>query len=161
VTSIPQILEAMMVIVWFVVALVGEEAFSKATSMRRAAEDATEESATLSSASYCQPQQAERKEATTEPSEFDSPQPPVQAVMGLMALGIGREPTFPYYTQSMKNIRVVGQASAELRVTIKAREEHRFKGHRSLGCLEKPKDDKDGSTDTYRDDMWRANLKGY
>ncbi len=156
------VLEAAMVMGWFVVLLLGEKAVSNATDARRYAESAAEESAVKSSANYCQAQGANVATATANASPLSQNKPDVaSAVAMIQALGLGQQRTFPDYLNPLKNVMVQSQSSADAVPGDVNPAGKQFQGQRDLGCQEKPLDVPKGSMDEYRQKLWQQNLQGY
>jgi hypothetical protein len=156
------VLEAAMVMGWFVVLLLGEKAVSNASDARRYAESAAEESAVKSSASYCQAQGANVATAQANASTLSQNVPDVASAIAMVqALGCGQQRTFPDYTNPLKNVTVKSQSSAESVAGDVNPAGKQFEGTRDLGCQEKPLDQPQGSMDEYREKMWIQNLMGY
>ncbi len=156
------VLEAAMVMGWFVVLLLGEKAVSNAADARRYAESAAEESAVKSSASYCQGQSANVATARASASTLSQNTPDVaSAVAMIQALGLGQQRTFPDYTNPLKNVTVQSQSSADAVPGDVNPAGKQFQGERDLGCQEKPLDQPQGSMDQYREKLWMQNLMGY
>jgi hypothetical protein len=161
-TTAPTVLEAAMVMGWFVALLLGEKGVSSAADARRAAESAAAESATKSSASQCQPQSSNAGGARTSPSVISNGKPQVESAIALVqALGLGQQRTFPNYLKPLQNVLVQGTSNAEEVPGAVNPAGKTFEGQRNLGCLEKPIDVPKGSMDEYRARLWEQNLKGY
>ena len=162
ISHVSNVLEAAMVMGWFVALLLGEKGVSNAADARRYAESAAEESATKSSASYCQPQNASVGSARTSPSPIANGKPQVESAVALIqALGLGQQRTFPNYQKPLMNVLVQSQSSADAVPGDVNPAGKTFEGQRDLGCLEKPLDVPKGSMDEYRQKLWEQNLKGY
>jgi hypothetical protein len=162
ISSVSTILESAMVMGWFVALLLGEKAVSSAADARRSAESAAEESATKSSASYCQSQSASVGNATASGSSMSNGVPQVAAAVAMIqALGLGQQKTFPNYIKPLLNMVVKATSSAEAVAGDVNPAGKTFEGQRGRGCLEKPIDVPKGSMDEYRQKLWEQNLKGY
>jgi hypothetical protein len=162
ISHVSNVLEAAMVMGWFVALVLGEKGVSNAADARRSAESAAEESATKSSASYCQAQGASVDKAHANASPMANGIPQAQAAVAIeQALGLGQERTFPNYTKPMMNVMVQSQASADEVPGAVNPAGKQFEGERDLGCLEKPLDVPKGSMDEYRQKLWQQNLQGY
>lgn len=151
--TVGNVLECAMVMGWFVILILGEMAVSTANDSRREAETTSEQSATASAASHCQPKIENVGQAMGTPSVLPGGTPNASAVISAIAgLGIGGERTFINYIKPLQNI--------ETKATARTRT-HEFEGQRELGCLEKPIDLPRGSMDQYRIKIWVTNLMGY
>jgi hypothetical protein len=145
------VLEAAMVMGWFVALVLGEKLVSQATTARRTAEDSARSSASTSAGGYCAPARIGR--ATVTPSIDAKPKLDAQAAIGAIAgLGLGAQRTFPYYVLPLLGIDI----GAEMKAV-----DRRFAAVRRLGCLERPLDTAAGSLPLYRHAMWLTTLKGY
>lgn len=165
VTHVGTVLEAAMVMGWFVVMIVGEKSVSSANDARRSAENKATQTALTSSGKYCQGGSAADApglpQASGGPQVFANGMPQAErAISAIAGLGIPRTQTFPYYTDPLKNVRVETESTAQGDVNDRAKGKT-FRGERQLGCLERPLDTPQGTLDQYRHPLWQTNLQGY
>ncbi len=175
VTHVGAVLEAAMVMGWFVVMIVGEKSVSRANDARRSAENKAMQTASTSSGRYCKggdaasggnglPQASGGNglpQASGGPDVFDNGKPQAERALAAIAgLGIPRTQTFPYYTDPLKNVRIAAQSQAQGDANDRAKGKT-FHGERQLGCVEKPLDKPKGTLDEYRQPLWQKNLQGY
>jgi hypothetical protein len=148
VSTTSAILEAALVMGWFVVLLLGERAVSTARDARHEAEEAAQESAVHASAHRCEGGSAGRARITvTAGGKLDVS----AAISLLMALGhVSGARTWSYYVKSLEKVETNAVAT-----------ERNVAARRTHGCLEKPLDVPHGTMPTYRQAFWLQNLKGY
>lgn len=164
ITHIPSILEAAMVMGWFVVMIVGEKTVSSANDARRSAENSAQQTASTTSGAACQGGHLESSPglppATGAPNIFPNGMPQAQGAIGAIAgLGVPPTKTFPYYVDPLENVKVQTKATAQGE-NDRAKGKS-FEGQRQLGCVEKPLDSPQGSLEDYRMPIWAKNLQGY
>lgn len=163
VSHVGTVLECAMVMGWFVALMLGEKKVSDASDARRSAEEAARANASASTASYCAGGGLDATPgglppAHVEPSVVPHGAPPVSAAVSLLtSLGLGAQPTFPYYTLPEREVRVRA-ASTSSEQGVRGRV---FGAERSLGCLEAPLDTPSGSLKSFRQKLWKDHLKGY
>jgi hypothetical protein len=159
-SQIGTVLEAAMVMGWFVVLLLGERRLSAAADARRSAEISAQTSASTASSSYCLPVGVGMSDfpgvpspTITTPSIVPNGTMSVSTAISMVGmLGIGRPRTYGYFVNPLLKIHVKAQSSIDGQV---------FEGERELSCLERPLDLPNGSIDVFRHPLWIKNLLGY
>jgi hypothetical protein len=152
-----------MVMGWFCALILGEKKVCNAADARRSAEEAAQSAASKSSGSYCaggggEPGTPGLPNASVNASIVPNGKPDAQrAISAIAGLGIGGQPTFPYYTLPLQNVRVKASSQAQ----SDDGDNRSFFAERSLGCLERPLDMPTGQLDAYRLKIWVTNLMGY
>ncbi|WP_394822992.1 hypothetical protein [Pendulispora albinea] len=157
--------EAAAVMAWFAVLVLGEKYVGDATSARRGAEDAVQQSSVQSAMNYCQgsanPSSAVQNLQSNLSVRPNGKLPASQIVSLIAGMGIGSEKTFPIYLEPFTGAFATSSVGGVTPHRLVGQGTHTFTGDRSMACLERPKDSPLPSINLYRTSIFGTTIRGY
>ena len=160
-------METAAVLSWFVVMILGEKLVGDATAARRSVTNATQQSARVNSASYCQGGSNASASsggftATPNMSMGSNGTPDIGSFMSIIAsMGFGGQQTMQLFSMPFQQTTATANVDNVKAATLLGGNSFSFSSTASGACREKPLDKPGTSITDYRNSVFLTNIQGW